>query len=204
MSTTSSRFRLALVAGAMTLVSLHASAQQRTAPTQPRPAASASSQAQRVPLRSDLTPTKTPWTKTCGRDKPTGKDLCYTSRDFGVIPDHPPVLMVSFYDTQGDTKLLRILMPEGLMLQPGFAFSVDGGQPTQGVFVTCLHVGCYAEARVKRDVVDAVKKGVVMSVFVTNQGNALVAFNLPLKGFGPAYDGPGKPKVEKVQPAAGK
>ena len=48
----------------------------------------------------------------------------------------------------------------------------------------------------KKNVIDSAKKGQVMTVVVKNQANAEVVFNVPLEGFGKAFDGPAvDPKV---------
>ncbi len=48
--------------------------------------------------------------------------------------------------------------------------------------------------------IDAAKKGTTMTVVVKNQANAEVVFNLPLAGFGKAFDGPAiDPKVLEEQ-----
>ena len=207
MSMSSSRFGAALVAGALLLGSAPAFAQQ---PAAPAPAAPAPGQAPmgqpgggapQGPLKVDLIPTQADWTKVCGHDAAANKDICYTTRDFGAQKDQAPVLALAVYDVKGeDVRIVRFLMPVGLMLRPGFRFSVDKGPVTEGAFEICFPNGCFAEAKVKKDVIDAAKKGTTMTVVVKNQANAEVVFNLPLAGFGKAFDGPAiDPKVLEEQ-----
>ncbi len=107
------------------------------------------------------------------------------------------MLALAVYDVKGeDVKMVRFLMPVGLMLRPGFRFAVDKGPVSEGAFEICFPNGCFAEAKVKKDVIEAAKKGTTVSVVVKNQANAEVIFNLPLSGFGAAFDGPAvDPKV---------
>ena len=143
------------------------------------------------PVRVELTPAQADWTKVCGKDQAAGKEICYTTRDFGQAVDQPPVLAVAVYDVKGDdTKIVRLLLPPGLLLRPGFRFSVDKGAALEGTFEICFPNGCFAESRVKAPTIDAVKKGTVLNVIVRNQFNNEVTFGLPLAGFGKAFDGP--------------
>lgn len=153
------------------------------------------------PVKIDLAPTQNDWTKVCGRDQASNKEICYTTRDFSAQADQPPVLAVAIYDIKGDdTRIVRLLMPVGLMLRPGFRIAVDKGQTLEGNFEICFPNGCFAETKVKGAIIDQLKKGTVMTVDVKNQVNNLVTFAVPLAGFGKAFDGPAvDPKVLEEQ-----
>ena len=145
------------------------------------------------------------WTKVCGTDPATKKEICYTTRDFGAAAkegDAPqPLLALAVYDPKADdTKIIRLLLPPGLMLKPGFRFSIDKGPVETGAFEICFPNGCFAEAKVKKAVVDGMKKAEKMMVVVKNQANAEVTFYLPMTDFGKAFDGPAvDPKVLEEQ-----
>ena len=166
---------------------------------QPAPAAASADGSQSNKL--GLLPTQKDWTKVCGKDQTANKEVCYTTRDFSAEVGKPPVLALAVYDIKGDdTKIVRMLMPIGLMLRPGFRFVVDNGQPTEGAYEICFPNGCFAEAKVKTATVDSMKKASVMNVSVRNQANAEVIFSVPMEGFGKAYDGaPVDPKVLQAQ-----
>ena len=165
------------------------------APEAPAPSAGAPSN------RLALVPTQKDWTKVCGKDQTANKEVCYTTRDFSAEAGKPPVLALAVYDIKGDdTKIVRMLMPIGLMLRPGFRFVVDNGQTSEGSYEICFPNGCFAEAKVRTALVDSMKTGATMSVSVRNQGNNEVVFAVPLEGFGKAYDGPAiDPKVLQDQ-----
>jgi invasion protein IalB len=152
-------------------------------------------------MKVDLQPSQPDWTKVCGKDQTAGKEICYTTRDFGTQADQPPVLALAVYDVKGDdTKIIRMLVPVGLMLRPGFRFSVDKGPLMEGGYEICFPNGCFGEAKVKGTVIDTMKKATNLSVTVKNQVNAEVNFNIPLANFGKAYDGPAiDPKVLEEQ-----
>ena len=142
-------------------------------------------------MKVDLQPSQPDWTKVCGKDQAANKEICYTTRDFGTQADQPPVLALAVYDVKGDdTKIIRMLVPVGLMLRPGFRFSIDKGPLMEGGYEICFPNGCFGEAKVKGAIIDTMKKATALSVTVKNQVNAEVNFNIPLANFGKAYDGP--------------
>lgn len=180
------------------------------APAAPAPAAPAAPQGgmaqqqtgpQTVNVKSE--PSQADWTKVCGKDQGSNTDVCYTTRDF-VSDQGQPVLAVAVYDmknAQQSVRVVRYLLPLGLLLQPGIRFTVDGQQGTAGKFAVCFPNGCFAEAGgVSNDVLNAMKKGTTLNVSVQNQTQREVTFAVPLAGFGKAFDGPAiDPKVLEEQ-----
>ncbi|MDR3463591.1 MAG: invasion associated locus B family protein [Beijerinckiaceae bacterium] len=169
------------------------------APAAPAAAAPEGQQQAATPLL--LVPTQTDWTKVCDKDPSNGKDICYTTRDFSAEANKPPVLALAVYDVAGeDVKIVRMLMPVGLLLRPGFRFSVDKGPTSDGSFEICFPNGCFAQATVKSATTDSMKKATVLNVSVRNKSNQQVDFAVPLAGFGKAFDGPAiDPKVLQEQ-----
>ena len=179
-----------------------APAQAQPAPAQPaQDQAAPAPQPPQGPIKIDLVPTQNDWTKVCGRDQAANKDICYTTRDFSAKAGEPPVLALAIYDIKGDdTRIVRLLVPVGLMLRPGFRFAIDKGATLEGSFEICFPNGCFAEAKVKGPTIDQIKKGSVLSVAVKNQVNNEITFAIPVAGFGRAFDGPAiDPKVLEEQ-----
>ncbi len=142
-------------------------------------------------------PSQPEWTKVCGKDEAAGAEICYTTRDF-VSDQGQPVLAVAVYDIKAaqPQKVVRFLMPLGLLVQPGIRFAVDQGQPNPGRYAICFPNGCFAEAQVKDDFVAALKRGTAINVSVQNQAGREVTFAVPAAGFAKAFDGaPIDPKV---------
>ncbi|MET0743487.1 MAG: invasion associated locus B family protein, partial [Microvirga sp.] len=145
---------MVLVLGAMPALAQTAPAQRPAAPAQTRPAAPAQP-AQPAPapapglapqaqgtgpmvVQVKAEPSQPDWTKVCGKDQAANKEICYTTRDF-VSDQGQPVLAVAIYDVKGDpNKIVRFLMPLGLLLKPGIRFAVDQGQPTPGGYAICF------------------------------------------------------------------
>jgi invasion protein IalB len=199
MSTHFSRYCAIALAGALLFIGGGAWAQQAPA------AGAAQPQQPQGPIAADLVAVQPDWTKVCGSDPQTKKEMCYTTRDFGVSAKEgeapQPLLALAIYDPKGDDqKIIRLLLPPGLMLKPGFRFAIDKGAQESGTFEICYPNGCFAEAKVKKAVVDGMKKAEKMSVVVKNQANNEVTFYLPLANFGKAFDGPAiDPKVLEAQ-----
>jgi invasion protein IalB len=198
---------LAQTAPAQTPARPAAPAQRPAAPAAPAaPAPGQPAQAQQqnsgpMIVQVKAEPSQPDWTKVCGKDQGTNAEICYTTRDF-VSDQGQPVLAVALYDVKGQQaqKIVRFLMPLGLLLQPGIRFTVDQGQPTPGRYAVCFPNGCFAEAQVKDDFVAALKKGTNLNVSVQNQAGREVTFAVPAAGFGKAFDGaPIDPKVLEEQ-----
>ena len=181
------------------------------APAQAQPATPAANQAQQaqqagpqiINVKSE--PSQADWTKVCGKDNNSGTDVCYTTRDF-VADSGQPVMAVALYDMKNtqvkqEVKVVRFLLPLGLMLAPGIRFSIDGKEMTGGKFAVCFPNGCFAEApSVTPELLAAFKKGTTLNVSVQNQTQREVVFAVPLAGFGKAFDGPAiDPKVLEEQ-----
>ncbi len=147
-------------------------------------------------------PSQAEWTKVCGKDPANNTEICYTTRDF-VSDQGQPVLAAAIYDVKGanSSRIVRFLMPLGLLLKPGIRFAVDTAAPAAGTYTICFPNGCFAETvGLKEDVVAAMKKGTNVNVSVQNQVGREVTFQVPLAGFAKAFDGaPIDPKVLEEQ-----
>ncbi|NNM72060.1 invasion associated locus B family protein [Enterovirga aerilata] len=173
--------------------------QRPAAPAQSAPAQPAQQnnqqgqQAQTGPLVVQVKPepSQAEWTKVCGKDPGNQTEICYTTRDF-VSDQGQPVLAAAIYDIKSNPpqKVVRFLMPLGLLLRPGIRFAVDQGSPMAGTYTMCFPNGCFAEATgLKDDVVNSMKKGTTINVSVQNQVGREVTFAVPLAGFAKAFDG---------------
>ena len=147
-------------------------------------------------------PSQAEWTKVCGKDQGNNAEICYTTRDF-VSDQGQPVLATAVYDVKGPQpqKIVRFLLPLGLLLKPGIRFAVDQSAPFGGAYTMCFPNGCFAETiGLKDDTIAAMKKGTTVNISVQNQTGREVTFAVPLVGFGKAFDGaPIDPKVLEDQ-----
>jgi invasion protein IalB len=155
----------------------------------PSPAAGGNVQLKPEPSQPD-------WVKVCGKDPAANTEICYTTRDF-VSDQGQPVLAVAMYDVKGKPeKISRFILPLGLLLQRGIKFGIDAGNLSDGKFVICLPNGCFAEGQINEAFINSMKKGTILNVKFFNQVGAEVTFQVPLAGFGKAFDGaPVDPQV---------
>ena len=117
------------------------------------------------PVKIELVPTQNDWTKVCP-DQVT----CSTFRDFSTQAGQPPAMELFITEIKGQDTRLRMMLPVGLLLPPGFRFYVDKGQVQAGNYQICFPNGCMAEAVIKAPTVDQLKKGSILSVVVRKSG----------------------------------
>ena len=175
-----------LAAGAL----LAAQAQAQTAPTGAPPAGQ-QPQNPNAPVKIDMIALEgTNWTKVCSKPQPGQKELCFTTRDFSTAKDQPPPVALAVYDVKGeDSRIVRVLLPIGMLLKPGVRMSVDKGATTDGSFEFCMPNGCFAEARMNGKAIDQMKKGTTLNIVAKGLANNEVTFALPLANFGKSFDG---------------
>jgi invasion protein IalB len=164
----------------------------------PGPGAAATPDSGLVQLKPE--PSQPDWVKVCGKDPASNVEICYTTRDF-VSDQGQPVLAVAMYDVKGKPeKISRFILPLGLLLAPGIKFAVDQGNSSDGKFAICLPNGCFAEGTTNDAFINSMKKGTTLNVKFKNQVGNEVTFQVPLAGFGKAFDGaPLDPKVLEEQ-----
>ena len=193
MVSSSTRLMAAAAIGLMGVAAAQAQTAKQPAAgaaTQAAPAQGGQSQQAQGPMKIDLISTGSDWVKVCGQDQGNQKKICYTTRDFSTAADQPPAIAVAVYDIQGDdNRVFRLLTPVGLLLRPGFRFSIDKGAQIEGTFEICMPNGCFAESKVKGVSIDSLKKGTTLNVVFKNSLNNELTFTMPLAGFGKAFDG---------------
>jgi invasion protein IalB len=152
-----------------------------------KPGASAAPQ----PIKLDLIPMQAPWTKVCQKDPTGAKEFCRTIRAFGQAVDQPPTLAIAVDTLTGDEKkVVRVQLPEGLLIRPGFRLVLEKGEPVDGRYSICAGGSCFAEAEINQSQLNLLKKGAIASIVVRNQVGAEVTFNVPMHDFAAAIDGP--------------
>jgi invasion protein IalB len=158
------------------------------------------------PSKVDLVSPEPQWAKFCAKEPASGRDACATMRDFSTSADQPPMISINVFEVSGEEKRkLRFLMlPIGMMLKPGFRVIIDKGEPIEGRYDICFQNACSAEIEINPKTLESLKKGQNMSVVMRVPGGDVsgreLTFTLPLKDFGPAFDGkPTDPKVLEQQ-----
>lgn len=193
------------------------SASPTVVPAQAKPSASSDSQPAAAPaqqlqagseqaqsdgsIKVTLQPTQTgDWKKICGKDQGNNKELCFTTRDFGEDANQP-VLALAVYDIKGeDKRMIRVLVPPGFLLKPGFRLALDQSPPVTGSFTICLPNGCFAETEINGAFIAQMKKANLLLITMRNPNNNEISFTMPMKDFAKAFDGPATdPKILEEQ-----
>ncbi|MFM9938481.1 MAG: invasion associated locus B family protein [Hyphomicrobiaceae bacterium] len=175
----------------------------------PAPAAAAPEQAAGPPIM---------WVKLCekapvmikdkdNKDVRAEKSICLTHHErldgnTGMVLVSAAVRQVEGVDKQH----LMIMVPLGMAIQPGLKAAVynkdlwEKAQKNEKVddaklatinlkFTLCHPAGCTAEIELTKDIVDSMKSNAGLMVFAINANGQVIAFPVPLSGFGSALDG---------------
>ena len=120
-----------------------------------------------------------------------------TTRDFTTAQDQPPPIALAIYDVKGDdNRLMRILLPVGMMLRPGIRMAVDKGPMIEGNYDVCMPNGCFVEMKVNGKTLGEMKKGTSLNIITKGMAGNEITFTLPLANFGKDFDGAAIPQEE--------
>jgi invasion protein IalB len=192
---------LALGAGAASAQTTPPKPAAPAAPAAPAPAAPAApgqptaGAPPQPPSKVDLVSPEPQWVKLCGKEPTTGKDACQVERAFGPSADQPPVVSIQVFELQGEERRkLRLMLPVGTLLKPGFRVIIDKGDPIEGKYELCAPNACIAEIDIGAATLAAIKKGQTMSLLVRvpapgEPSGRELTLNAPIKDFAAAYEG---------------
>jgi invasion protein IalB len=166
------------------------------------PVANAAPTQGQQPANGGLQLVYSPWTKLCQKGpEANAKQICFTGKE-GRLEDGRPVVSAMIVEQEGDArKILRVMAPIGVVLQPGSRVIVDEGQPMNGPYLMCQPTGCFSDYEASGELIAKLKKGsglFIQAIQATN-GQPLT-LGIPLADFAKAYDGPSvDPKVWEDQ-----
>jgi invasion protein IalB len=102
--------------------------------------------------------------------------------------DRPNVgLTVVFYKAIGeDKKLLRVVVPLGVLLPTGLGLKIDGQDVGNAPFLKCGKRGCVAEVVLQDEVIAKMKTGTTAMFIIFDTPEAGIGIPVALQGFGDA------------------
>jgi len=105
--------------------------------------------------------------------------------------DRPNVgLTVVFYKAiAGDKKLLRVVVPLGVLLPTGLGLKIDGSDVGNAPFLKCGKRGCVAEVELQNEVITQLKKGETAMFIIFDTPEAGIGIPVSLQGFTDAFAG---------------
>lgn len=188
---------LGVAGGALAQTAAPAKPAAKPAQAQPAAPAQAPAAQQQQPPQSVAVPgINTPWTKVCGSDPASNKEICMTTQDF-TAETGQPLASAAIREVKDDpNKKFIVSVPVGMLLQPGTRVVIDQQPPLALKYEICFPNGCFAGMDVNAEFVAKLKKSQSMTIQALQMGGRTLNFVLPTKEFAKAYDGaPSDPNV---------
>jgi invasion protein IalB len=127
------------------------------------------------------------WQVTCRTPPGAKEEKCALVQKVTAEDRKDIGLTVVFYKAVADgKKLLRVVVPLGVLLTTGLGFKIDGQDVGNAPFVKCGSQGCFAEAVLQDEVIEKMKKGTtaIFVIFITPEAG--IGIPVALQGFGDA------------------
>ena len=130
------------------------------------------------------------WQLSC-RTPPGAKEEKCALVQSVTAEDRPNVgLTVVFYKAIGeDQKLLRVVVPLGVLLPTGLGLKIDGQDVGNAPFLKCGKRGCIAEVVLQDEIIEKMKKGGDAVFIIFDTPEAGIGIPISLQGFGNALAG---------------
>src|SRR5262245_50798876 len=177
-------------------------AQPKGAPAAPAPATPGAPAAPPAQAAEQPPLIFSPWTKFCMKaPDPNAKQVCVTGKE-GKFESGQPILSAVLIEPEGEAKkILRVIVPLGMVLQYGTRLLIDQGQPAAAPYVVCFVNGCMSDYEANAEIVGNMKKGQQLHVQAVSASSGQgFTLTMPLGDFAKAYDGPPTdPKVFEEQ-----
>jgi invasion protein IalB len=127
------------------------------------------------------------WQVSC-RTPPGAKEEKCALVQSVTAEDRPNVgLTVVFYKAIGeDKKLLRVVVPLGVLLPTGLGLKIDGQDVGNAPFLKCGKRGCVAEVVLQDEVIAKMKTGTTAMFIIFDTPEAGIGIPVALQGFGDA------------------
>ncbi len=127
------------------------------------------------------------WQVSC-RTPPGAKEEKCALVQSVTAEDRPNVgLTVVFYRAIGeDKKLLRVVVPLGVLLPTGLGLKIDGQDVGNAPFLKCGKRGCVAEVVLQDEVIAKMKTGAIAMFIIFDTPEAGIGIPVSLQGFGDA------------------
>jgi invasion protein IalB len=129
------------------------------------------------------------WQVSC-RTPPGAKEEKCALVQSVTAEDRPNVgLTVVFYKAIGeDKKLLRVVVPLGVLLPTGLGLKIDNQDIGNAPFLKCGKRGCIAEVVLQDEVIKKMKAGGTAMFIIFDTPEAGIGIPISLQGFGDALD----------------
>jgi invasion protein IalB len=138
-----------------------------------------------------------PWTKICGKDSPpaNSKVVCLIVKEARVREGRPEIgpfaASAALVEAEDEPKkILRVILPLGMQIQPGTRLFIDQGTPSQRPYLICFAIGCMSDYDADPMMVSKLAKGQELIIQAIDASGQPLTVKLPLTDFAKAYEGP--------------
>lgn len=129
------------------------------------------------------------WVKICRTDEKQKKEICKTAYDLRTAGGQF-LASIAVVEAAGEArKFIDLIMPTGLLLQPGVKVQVDQGKAEEGKYGMCAADGCIAQLVSSDALVGQMKKGTNLTITAQGQSANPIEFVFPLATFKAANEG---------------
>ena len=127
------------------------------------------------------------WQVSCRKPPGAKEEKCALVQSV-TAEDRPNVgLTVVFYKAIGeDKKLLRVVVPLGVLLPTGLGLKIDGQDIGNAPFLKCSRKGCIAEVVLQDEVIKKLMSGGTAMFIIFDTPEAGIGIPISLQGFGDA------------------
>jgi invasion protein IalB len=129
------------------------------------------------------------WVKVCRTDEKQKKEICKTAFDLRTTGGQFLASLAVVEATGESRKFIDLIMPTGLLLQPGVKVQVDQNKAEEGKYGMCAADGCIAQLVASEALTGLMKKGTNLTVTAQGQSGNPVEFVFPLVNFKGANEG---------------
>jgi invasion protein IalB len=138
-----------------------------------------------------------PWTKICGKDSPLAntKVVCLIVKEARIKEARLDIgafaASAALVESEDEPKrILRVILPLGVQIQPGTRVFIDQGPSTQRPYLVCFANGCMSDYDADGVMVMKLARGQELVIQAIDSSGRPVTVKLPLTDFARAYDGP--------------
>jgi len=149
------------------------------------------------PAQAPIQLTYSPWTKICGKDIPPAdaKVVCLIVKEARFREARLEIgafaASAALVESEDEPKkILRVILPLGMQIQPGTRIFIDQGVPAQRPYLVCFANGCMSDYDADTAMVTKLAKGQELVIQAIDSSGQPVTVKLPLTDFARAYDGP--------------
>jgi invasion protein IalB len=129
------------------------------------------------------------WVKVCQTDEKQKKEVCKTAYDLRTTGGQFLASIAVVEATGEARKFVDLIMPTGLLLQPGIKVQIDQNKAEEGKYGMCARDGCIAQLVASEALIGLMKKGTNLTVTAQGQSATPVEFVFPLATFKAASEG---------------